>query len=191
MSVKIYTRGGDKGRTALIGGVRRYKHDARVEAYGAVDEAGAFVGLAMSTLQRPRDEDVLQTLLEVQQTLWDVGSDLAVADAENYTFKTPEDAAKGLEPLIDRYQAECERLTGFVLRYGSVAASALHVACTVVRRAERRAVALMQLEPIHPPTVRYLNRLSDLLFVQARAVNARDAQKDVPYRHGEGVFHSE
>lgn len=187
--MRIYTRGGDSGKTALIGGERRSKHDARVEAYGSVDEAGAFIGLAGSYLDGQRDGDLLTLLLEIQQTLWDVGADLAVpSTAAEVQFRTADDAPARLEPVIDVYQAESEAVTRFIIRAGSTASAALHVACTVVRRAERQVVALMQSEAIHPPTLQYLNRLSDLLFVLARAVNAREQQHDIVYQHSPEVF---
>ncbi len=187
--MRIYTRGGDRGKTTLIGAVRRYKHDVRVEAYGAVDEAGAFIGLAQAALAVERDGDILAVLASVQQRLWDVGADLGCARAEGCTYRTPTEAAGDLEAWIDRYQRETEPLTHFVIRGGTPAAAALHVACTVVRRAERRAVALMAVEPIHPPTLAYLNRLSDLLFVLARVSNARAQVPDIRYENGGTVFH--
>ncbi|GEO27781.1 Cob(I)yrinic acid a,c-diamide adenosyltransferase [Alicyclobacillus acidoterrestris] len=186
--MRIYTRGGDKGKTALIGGIRRYKNDLRVEAYGTVDEAGSFIGLAASHLTQEGHEDIATLLLDVQQTLWDVGADLAAVNSEKYTFRTPEDAAATLEPIIDKYKEEADAIKKFVLRGGSIGSAYLHVACTVVRRAERRTVALMQVEDIHAPTLKYLNRLSDLLFVLARAVNARNEQPDIAYEHSADVF---
>jgi cob(I)alamin adenosyltransferase len=185
--MRIYTRGGDGGRTALIGGRRRYKDDLRVEAYGSVDEAGAFIGWAVSQLDPSVEGDIREVLLDVQQTLWDVGADLANPSPEG-PFRTPDDAAARIEPVIDRYKDEAERVTRFVLRGGDPAAAALHVACTVVRRAERRTVALMRHESVHPAALRYLNRVSDLLFVLARAVNARRGQSDVVYRNSTEVF---
>jgi cob(I)alamin adenosyltransferase len=186
--MRIYTRGGDQGKTTLIGAVRRFKDDRRVEAYGAVDEAGAFIGLAAAHLSPGRDGDIRQILESVQERLWDVGADLAAVDSDSFVRRTPSDAAQALEPLIDRYQDECEPLTYFIVRGGSKAGASLHVACTVVRRAERRAVGLMAVEPIHPPALVYLNRLSDLLFVLARALNARDQAGEMPYENGGPVF---
>lgn len=186
--VKIYTRGGDEGKTGLIGGVRRFKDDLRVETYGSIDEAGAFIGLAISYLEDARYDDIREVLTSVQQTLWDVGADLGAARTERYVYRTAEDAAGLLEPLIDRYKDETEALTKFILRGGTTAASCVHVACTVVRRAERRAVKLLQVEPIHMPALRYLNRTSDLLFVVARAINARAQYQDVEYAHSPTVF---
>ncbi len=187
--MRIYTRGGDEGKTALIGGERRSKDDVRVEAYGTVDEAGAAIGVAMSYLDDKRDADIHEILQGTVQRLWDVGADLAAPNgAKGYSFRTPDDAASSLEPYIDTYQEESARLTKFILRGGSKASSALHLACTVVRRAERRTVALMKVEPIHMPALRYLNRLSDLLFVLARAQNAREDVPDVPYTNSTDVF---
>ncbi len=186
--MRIYTRGGDKGKTSLIGGQRRGKHDVRVEAYGSVDEAGAFIGLAMSYLNPARDEDILEVLAGVQQRLWDVGADLAAPPGAKYTPRTPDDAASNLEPIIDGFKAEADTIKKFVMRGGNSGAAALHVACTVVRRAERRMVALMEDEEISPANLKYVNRLSDLLFVLARAVNARDQKPERTYDAGGDVF---
>ncbi|MCY0879283.1 MAG: cob(I)yrinic acid a,c-diamide adenosyltransferase [Firmicutes bacterium] len=186
--MRIYTRGGDRGKTALIGGKRRYKDDARVEAYGAVDEAGAFIGLAAAHLRSEGHEDMVAVLQEVAQRLWDVGADLAAPDPGEHPMRTPEGAAAALEPLIDRYASESEPIRQFILRGGTLGAAYLHVACTVVRRAERRAVALMRAEAVPAPTIQYLNRASDLLFVMARAANARAGVGDIPYRQSPDVF---
>ncbi|NMP24879.1 cob(I)yrinic acid a,c-diamide adenosyltransferase [Sulfobacillus harzensis] len=188
--MRIYTRGGDRGKTSLIGGKRRFKDDVRVAAYGSVDESGAFIGLASAHLAKEGYQDMVAVLQEASQVLWDVGADLAAPpEAEGYRFRTPDDAAAHLEPLIDRFSAETEKIQKFVLRGGSLGGSYLHVACTVVRRAEREVVALMRLEPIHEPTLKYLNRLSDLLFVMARAANGRSHTGDTPYRNSPDVFH--
>ena len=187
--MRIYTRGGDQGKTSLVGGKRRYKDDVQVHAYGSVDEAGSFIGLASAHLQQEGYADMVAVLGEVSQVLWDVGADLAVpASVDNHAFRTAADAASSLEPIIDRYAAETEKIQKFVLRGGSFGAAYLHVACTVVRRAERYVVALVRTGPIHEPTLRYLNRLSDLLFVMARAANERSHTEDVAYRNSPDVF---
>ncbi len=186
--MKIYTRGGDKGKTAIIGGERRYKDDLRIEAYGTVDEAGACLGLAISYLDKERDKDIILLLVQVQQTLWDVGADLAAVESDKYTYRTPVDAASQLEPFIDKYISETEPITKFILRGGHSSAAALHLTCTVVRRAERRVVALMQHEKIYEPTLKFLNRASDLLFVLARVANARNKYADVVYENSTDVF---
>lgn len=187
--MRIYTRGGDQGKTLVLGGGRRFKDDARVEAYGAVDEAGALLGQASAALDAERDRDLREVLKGVALRLWDVGADLARVPGEGVAFRTPDDAAASLEPLIDRYEEALPVLTHFILRGGSPRSAALHVACTAVRRAERRAVALLRKEPVHAPALAYLNRLSDLLFVLARVVNARDGGEDVPYQGVGPVFH--
>ncbi|QSO46654.1 cob(I)yrinic acid a,c-diamide adenosyltransferase [Alicyclobacillus mengziensis] len=186
--MRMYTRGGDQGQTSIMGGIRRSKADIRVATYGSVDEAGAFLGLAAADLDPQRDEDIISLLSGVQQRLWDVGADLAAVRDDRYTWRTPEDAASELEPAIDKYQLEAPEVTKFILRGGSRCAAYLHVACTVVRRAEREAVTLMQTEEIHMPALRYLNRLSDLLFVLARAMNARCHVSDVLYQNSPDVF---
>lgn len=188
--MRIYTRGGDKGKTAIIGGERRFKDDLRVEAYGTVDEAGACLGLAISYLDKERDKDLIDVLVHVQQRLWDVGADLAAVESDKYEYRTPADAAAELEPFIDKYMDETEAVTKFILRGGHTAAAALHLACTVVRRAERRAVSLMQQEKIHEPALKFLNRTSDLLFVVARVANARNHVPDVVYENSTDVFHT-
>ncbi|WDL97720.1 ATP:cob(I)alamin adenosyltransferase [Alicyclobacillus sp. ALC3] len=119
--MKIYTRGGDKGKAALIGGERRYKDDLRVEAFGAVDEAGAFIGLAMSDLRDDLENDIIKLLYQVQQTLWDVGADLAAVAGAKYTFRTKDTAAAELEPYIDRYKDEAESYTNIAQRYSVTA----------------------------------------------------------------------
>src|SRR5579875_2913956 len=188
-TMRLYTRGGDLGTTALIGGERRRKSDLRVEAYGTVDEAGAFLGLASSQLVDPQFADIRELLFAIQQRLWDVGADLAAPkSATAYVLRTPEDAASVLEPYIDTYQAEADKLDKFVLRQGSQPAATLHVACTVVRRAERQVVRLAEFEEVPGAVLRYLNRLSDLLFVLARAVNARMQVQDVDYANSPPVF---
>ncbi|GGJ02348.1 ATP--cob(I)alamin adenosyltransferase [Alicyclobacillus cellulosilyticus] len=186
--MRIYTRGGDRGMTSLIGGARRYKDDLRVEAYGSIDEAGAFLGLAHSLLHPERDADIREVVLDLQHMLWDAGADLAAPPGVSFAFRTPEEAAAALEPVIDRYQAQVPPITQFILRGGTQAAAALHVACTVVRRAERCAVRLMRHEPIHMPALQVLNRMSDLLFVLARVANARAGEADVVYARSPQVF---
>lgn len=186
--MRIYTRGGDKGKTALAGGERRFKNDVRIEAYGSVDEAGAFLGLAASMLDAVRDADMLEVLSEIQQNLWNIGADLATPKIAEGRHKTTATSAADMEPLIDRFQVEAETIKHFILRGGTSASATLHVACTVVRRAERRVVELMNVEEVDQPILMYLNRLSDLLFVMARAANAREHRADIAYRDSPEVF---
>lgn len=135
-------------------------------------------------------DDMRDVILRVQQSLWDVGADLAAppSAADTYVARTSDEAASELEPLIDQFQSEAAKLDKFVLRQGHPAGAALHVACTVVRRAERAAVRLSEVEAVYPNTIRYLNRLSDLLFVMARAANARCEVSDTDYENSPSVF---
>jgi cob(I)alamin adenosyltransferase len=174
--VKVYTRGGDQGDTSLFGGGRVRKDDLRVEAYGAVDEMNAILGIALTEIA---DED-LRTLLEtVQRALFDLGGELATPDVESREARGKSiprisDAdVETLEREIDRLDTELEPLRAFVLPGGARGAALLHHARTVCRRAERRVVRLASGEKIAPVLVRYLNRLSDTLFVVARVVNHR------------------
>jgi cob(I)alamin adenosyltransferase len=172
--MKIYTRTGDDGTTGLFGGGRTRKDAPRVAAYGSVDEANAALGLARSYLD---DVELDRTLATLQRSLFDVGADLATpADAparSHLRLVTDEDVAT-LEALIDRFEGELEPLKQFILPGGHAASAALHLARSVVRRAEREVVALSADEDVNVVVGRYLNRLSDLVFVLARIVNARN-----------------
>ncbi len=187
--MRIYTRTGDSGKTQVVGSPRRYKDDVRVQAYGSVDEAGAFIGAAISLiLSNPVLDDIVGVLVDVQQMLWDVGADLARVNDDKHAYRTPTNAATELEPIIDRAQAELPPLTKFILRDGTPGGAFLHVACTVVRRAERDVVHLQRLEAIYPPILTYLNRLSDLLFILGRLVNFRTGAFETEYVHSAKVF---
>jgi cob(I)alamin adenosyltransferase len=178
MAVKIYTKTGDAGETSLWGqaGERRIrKDDLRVEAYGTVDEANANLGLARATLDSGRLGEQLE---QIQHRLFALGADLATLNPRRQHHVTAEDVAQ-LEHWIDEWEATLPPLRHFVLPGGTRAASALHVARTVVRRAERRVVALYRQEPGPPEHVAFLNRLSDLLFVMARVANHQAGRGDV------------
>jgi cob(I)alamin adenosyltransferase len=186
--MKIYTRTGDGGTTALYGGERVPKDALRVEAYGTVDEANALLGLARAQLGRSPlggDDDVDALLESLQCTLFEVGADLATPCDSKYRANlvpiVPEDA-EGLERHIDRLEAELPPLRAFILPGGHPAAASLHLARTVVRRAERRVARLAHEEAVNPHVGVYLNRLSDLLFVLARFVNVRSQTPDTPWR---------
>ncbi|MFO7172147.1 MAG: cob(I)yrinic acid a,c-diamide adenosyltransferase [Bacillota bacterium] len=178
--MKIYTRTGDRGETSLRWGQRVPKDALRVEAYGAVDEANCLIGLALAHLQAPGDGPapavlgrIREILLRVQRELFDVGADLAVPPERNKGEAPRITAAHvaGLEAAIDELDGGLPPLRHFILPGGSLAAAALQTARAVTRRAERRLVTLARQEPVDPELLRYLNRLSDLLFVCARAVN--------------------
>jgi cob(I)alamin adenosyltransferase len=170
--VKIYTRTGDAGETSLFGTGRVSKADPRVDAYGEVDELNAWLGLVVSS---PIDPDLRDALHHVQRDLFAVGSQLAdpgdrLPRDKTKAFITDADVAR-LEALIDRLETELPPLTAFILPGGSPAGAQLHVARTCCRRAERRIVQLKP--PVDAVIVRYVNRLSDLLFVMARTANHR------------------
>lgn len=166
---RIYTRGGDKGSTSLGSGKRVKKHDLRVTAYGTVDEANAAIGVAR--LHTDGDIDVM--LNRIQNDLFDLGADLCQPeDPKDYPpLRVVEAQVERLEQEIDRLNAELQPLKSFVLSGGTPAAAHLHLARTITRRAERDMTALMEHQEINPAALRYINRLSDLLFVMARYVN--------------------
>ncbi|MGH7578110.1 MAG: cob(I)yrinic acid a,c-diamide adenosyltransferase [Longimicrobiales bacterium] len=175
MVQRIYTRTGDKGETGLFGGGRVPKSSTRVEAYGEVDELNAVIGWAASNLA---DTPVADALVTVQADLLAVGAHLATPSATGpggpALPRLPVTRITELEQWIDEADRELPPLDVFILPGGSPGGAALHVARTVCRRAERRVVALAEEEPIEPSIVRYLNRLSDYLFVIARLINDRD-----------------
>jgi cob(I)alamin adenosyltransferase len=180
--MKIYTRTGDAGTTALYGGERVPKDALRVEAYGTVDEANALLGVARAQLGALTSFDAL--LETLQHTLFEVGADLATPESryrENIVPLTAEDT-EGLEQEIDRLEAGLAPLKAFILPGGHPASASLHHARTVVRRAERCVVALSQHEAVNSQVAVYLNRLSDLLFVLARAMNAAAGVADPEWR---------
>ncbi|BCJ86106.1 cob(I)yrinic acid a,c-diamide adenosyltransferase [Effusibacillus dendaii] len=186
--MSIYTRTGDKGKTALVGD-RRNKDDLRVEAYGTVDEANSFVGDALSALEESAFDfsDMIEVLDAVQQELFDTGSDLATV-GEVRPYKVSPEMVDRLEPLIDLYMSQAVPVKKFIIPGGSRISSKLHLCRTVTRRAERRVVALAHAEPINPECLRYLNRLSDLFFAMARAANARCNRPDREYVRSRNVF---
>jgi cob(I)alamin adenosyltransferase len=170
---KVYTRTGDDGTTGLGVRTRVAKDDARVEAYGTVDELNSALGQVIAV---GVDATLDPPLRRVQNDLFHLGADLCVPEAEKETLPVPrieERHVTLLEQWMDAWSLEIEPLANFVLPGGAPAAAALHVARAVCRRAERRLVTLARAEPVGPFTVRYLNRLSDALFVAARYENAK------------------
>jgi cob(I)alamin adenosyltransferase len=179
--MKLYTKTGDDGTTGLFGGARVKKCSLRVTAYGTVDEANAFIGLARST-GLERDTDAI--LEQVQVDLFTLGAELACVPGKEDKLKmTPIDEpdVERLEQAIDHAESKVEPLKYFVLPGGSAQAAALHVARTVARRAEREVLRLDD-KPARPVILRYLNRLSDLLFVLARRANVEAKVADVPWK---------
>ncbi|MDP2214299.1 cob(I)yrinic acid a,c-diamide adenosyltransferase [Phenylobacterium sp.] len=174
---RIYTRTGDSGATRLANGAEVSKTDPRVEAYGGVDETNACLGLArLHTVEDP----LLHAMLgRIQNDLFDLGADLATPPTPgediSKVLRVTEGQVDRLEREIDEINQDLAPLTSFVLPGGTAAAAALHQTRTVCRRAERAAVALAQCEPVAAPALKYLNRLSDLLFVASRRANANGA----------------
>jgi cob(I)alamin adenosyltransferase len=170
---RIYTRTGDKGETALVDGRRVPKTDRRVEAYGTVDELNATLGLA----RLHASDQAAAGLGRAQNDLFDLGADLAMPDFENDAaasrprLRIVAAQVTRLETEIDAMNADLQPLRSFVLPGGTPLAAHLHLARTVCRRAERLVVGLAAAEPVNPEAVRYLNRLSDWLFVAARLAN--------------------
>jgi cob(I)alamin adenosyltransferase len=179
--MKIYTKTGDRGETSLFGGGRVGKDHLRVEAYGAVDEANAVVGMARAA---GLDPELDGELARIQAELFTVGADLATPHGVRARSAVPPvdpDWAQRLEQAIDRWEAELPPLRTFVLPGGAPAAAALHQARCVVRRAERRVVTLAAHEEVEGQVLIYLNRLSDLLFLAARLANHRAGRAEAPW----------
>ncbi len=174
---RIYTRTGDDGTTGLTDGSRRAKHDARMVAIGEIDELNSTTGFAALTV----DAGMAEELARIQNDLFDLGADLATPLG---AFDTPDFAptemvlrivpsqVDWLESAIDRHNAALPPLKSFILPGGSEAAARVHLARAIARRAERAMAALAQAEPVNPSALAYVNRLSDYLFVLARAINA-------------------
>lgn len=188
--MKIYTRTGDEGTTALYGGERVGKDSARVSAYGGVDEANAQLGVVRAALHAQGLDDVDEVLMRLQHALFDVGADLATPmGAKVRATLTPvaDTLVDEIERSIDRFEGELAPLTKFLLPGGHPAAAALHVARTVLRRAERDAVAAGHAVELNPVTLVVLNRASDLCFVLARVVNARTGTEEPTWTAGSAV----
>jgi cob(I)alamin adenosyltransferase len=188
---RIYTRAGDGGETSLGDGERVSKDSPRIWAYGTVDETGAAIGVAIAS---GLPDDVTGLLRRVQNDLFDVGADLAVpvGTARGHgksRLRIEERHVTALEAACDRYTAQLEPLTSFVLAGGTQPAAALHLARAICRRAERLAVSLAASEPVNPLAIAYLNRLSDLLFVLARLAND-GGRADVLWEPGASVADS-
>lgn len=177
---KIYTRGGDSGETSLVGGARVSKDCARIDAYGSVDEANSVIGIARLTARGMADD----MLARIQNDMFDLGADLATpakADTEDpfapdeMTLRVTEAQVNRLEEEIDAMNKDLAPLTSFTLPGGSETSANLHLARTVVRRAERHAVTAAATDAYNPAAIKYLNRLSDHLFVMSRYLNNKGA----------------
>ena len=190
--MKIYTRTGDAGQTGLFGGQRVPKDHTRVEAYGEVDELNAVLGLAMGQLATEDLPEVARRLRVLQGDLFALGANLATPAPEDggrpndYIPALPTSRIGEMEEWIDAAEAELSPLTSFILPAGTTGAATLHLARTVCRRAERRLISLARSATIDPESLRFLNRLSDLLFVWARLANQRAGVPDIPWEREDG-----
>jgi cob(I)alamin adenosyltransferase len=185
--MKIYTRTGDEGETGLFGGRRVSKADLRVEAYGAVDELNAALGLSVEAIA---DKVIVEWLVRIQNDLFNLGASLATPGSEDGTARPvvpplPDQRVQQMEGWIDRATHETPELRNFILPGGTRGAASLHFARTVCRRAERAVVRLHNQEACHPVVVVYLNRLSDLLFALARLENRKNDVPDVLWQKEE------
>ncbi len=178
---KIYTKGGDKGETSLVGGKRVSKDHDKIEAYGTVDELNAWIGVLSDASENASRREILK---EIQDRLFTVGAELA-SEPEQNRKKLPElfesDIAL-LEEQMDRYTEEIPPLRAFVLPGGHPVVSWAHVARTVARRAERQVIRLSRSEPVNPLIVKYLNRLSDYLFVLSRKVTREQDAPEISWK---------
>ena len=197
---KIYTRTGDEGITGLSDFSRVPKTDPRIEAYADVDEANSALGLALSLAKGEFDEQTLSLVTRIQNELFDLGADLATPLHETYEYEPIRVQAgwiKDLESLIDSYNSKLDKLDSFILPGGTSLAAGLHLARTIVRRAERATWHAIETHGVEPAkkgveaggvnvlAAKYLNRLSDLLFVLARTANA-ESGGDVKWTHSPG-----
>lgn len=174
--MKIYTKMGDSGETSLFGGGRVPKNSPRIEVYGTIDELNSHLGVVRA--QRPSPElDAVLTM--IQERLFVLGAQLA--SPKEGTVKIADSDVAELESAIDRLETALPPLKAFILPGGGRVGSALHVARTVCRRAERLAVALDRIDRLEPSIIRFLNRLSDLLFVMARHANRTDKVAETPW----------
>jgi cob(I)alamin adenosyltransferase len=178
---KIYTRGGDAGETSLGDGSRVSKLDARIAAYGAVDELNALLGVVLTGDCPAR---IREALLRIQNELFDLGADLSVPLEHEGRLRTTQEQVDALEADCDRFNADLAELKSFVLPGGSETAARLHVARTVCRRTEREALVAAAAHEINPLVLVYLNRLSDLLFILSRAANAVGGYEEPLWKPG-------
>ena len=178
--MKIYTRTGDDGSTGLYGGGRVAKCDPRIEAFGAVDELNAQLGVSRAICLPERFDSIIAVL---QNRMFDLGAELATPDAESHgtDYLQKSDIAL-VEQWIDEFEATLAPLQSFILPGGTPAAAVLHLARCICRRAEREMVALAAASPVRPTALQYMNRIGDFLFVLARSANAATSQPDIAWQ---------
>jgi cob(I)alamin adenosyltransferase len=169
---KIYTRTGDTGSTGLVGGARIDKDETKVEAYGDIDELNSYLGVCKESATGPAAALISDILITIQNELFDIGAELATPVESHWEgmLKAGPEHVRQLESWIDKLNEPLPTLRSFILPGGSLLSAHIHVARTICRRAERHICKLHKLEPVSPHILQYINRLSDLLFVMARAV---------------------
>jgi cob(I)alamin adenosyltransferase len=186
---RVYTRTGDRGETALVGGRRVAKDSQRIVAYGTVDELNSVLGIVRALLPKKRttaEESLLEILTRIQNELFDLGSELATPPDAEYEgmWRVSDAEIRALERTIDECQRDLEILKSFILPGGGMLGAFLHQARTVCRRAEIEALRLSRIEPLSPLVLRYLNRLSDLLFVLARWIAKQSGESEYLWERG-------
>lgn len=174
--LKIYTKTGDDGTTGLQGNKRVLKSNPRIMAYGAVDEANAAIGIALTF---ELDDEIKNILSMLQNELFMAGADLSNPNLDDPKNRVTSKMVENLEKLIDNLESQLDPLTNFILPGGDAAASQIHFVRAIVRRSETLTVALRQNEQLNENCMLYLNRLSDLLFVLSRTINKRKAKNDI------------
>lgn len=162
--MKIYTKTGDKGQTSLYDGTRIDKDNIRVESYGTIDELNSYIGLCMHYI----NEDEKKVLFNIQRDLFYIGSELATKNTEKLNKVVTDNDIKNLENIIDKYMGEAKGLDSFIIPGTSLASANLHIARTICRRAERIIISLSKIEKVNPMLIKYINRLSDVLYAIAR-----------------------
>lgn len=173
---KIYTKTGDDGTTGLISGKRVSKSNARILAYGTVDEANSSIGIILAS---DVDDNTRNLLTKIQNDLFVIGADLSDADLNNLSNRATPDMVQYIEGKVDELEKDLSAITNFILPSGDIVASRIHMSRAICRRAETAIVALSEKEPINKTCQIYMNRLSDLLFVLARFINKQKHVDDV------------
>ena len=177
--MKIYTKTGDDGTTGIQGGKRISKSNLRIKAYGTIDELNATIGLVLS---KKFDDDIENLLRNIQNDLFVAGSDLSNPDLSNMKNRITKEMVANIEKNIDRLENELPPITNFILPGGHEVASLIHIARTIARRAETIVISLNENEKVNDECKKFLNRLSDLLFVIARTVNKKNGFNDIIWK---------
>jgi len=177
--MKIYTKTGDDGNTGLQGDFRISKSHPRIMAYGTVDEANAAIGIVLTN---SLDDDVSQLLSQIQNDLFLLGSDLSNQNLNDLKNRVSLDMIEKIERSIDTFESELPPITNFILPGGNIAAAQIHQVRTIVRRAETLVVKLSDKDEINSNSIKYLNRLSDLMFVIGRLINKRNGVEDIIWK---------